>query len=95
MDFRSDLEKAYKKRLVILFGELDNDPSLGTFRTTDLAMEQGVHRLERGTNFYNINKALISKNNWTFNWEMDTIKNVGHDYTKMSESAIEWIIDQP
>lgn len=95
MDFRSDLEKAYKKRLVILLGELDNDPNLGTIRKTDLAMEQGVHRLERGTNFYNLNKELISKNNWTFNWEMDTIKNVGHDYTKMSESAIEWIIDQP
>ena len=34
----TDLRKAYKKRLIILLGELDNDPSLGTFRTTDLAM---------------------------------------------------------
>ena len=56
-----DLQEAYKKRLVILLGELDNDPSLGTFRKTDLAMEQGVHRLERGTTFFNANKKL--KNN--------------------------------
>lgn len=87
----TDLQKSYKKRLVILLGELDNDPSLGTFRTTDLAMEQGAHRLERGTTFFIVNKELTSKNNWTFNWEMDTVKNVGHDYKKMSENAMEWI----
>ncbi len=86
-----NLQKSYNKRLIILLGELDNDPSLGTFRTTDLAMEQGAHRLERGTTFFNANYELKSKNNWTFNWEIDTIKNVGHDYKKMSENAIKWI----
>ena len=86
-----DLQKSYNKRLIILLGELDNDPSLGTFRTTDLAMEQGAHRLERGTFFFNANKELKNKNNWIFNWEMDTIKNVGHEYKKMSENAIKWI----
>ncbi len=72
-------------------GELDNDSSLGTFRTTDLAMEQGAHRLERGTTFYNQNKELKTKNDWTFNWKMDTIKGVRHDYKEMSKSAIVWI----
>jgi len=95
IDLKSDLQISYKKRLVILLGELDNDPSLGTFRTTDLAMEQGAHRLERGTNFYNANTELASKNDWTFNWEMDTIKNIGHDYKKMSENTIEWLKNQP
>jgi hypothetical protein len=47
--------------------------------------------LERGTNFYNANKELKNKNNWIFNWEIDTIVNVGHNYKKMSENAIEWI----
>jgi hypothetical protein len=91
IDLKFDLQKSYKKRLIILLGELDNDQSLGTFRTTNLAMEQGTHRLERGTNFYNANKELKNKNNWIFNWEIDTIVNVGHNYKKMSENAIEWI----
>ena len=91
IDLKPELKKAYKKRLIILLGELDNDPSLGTFRTTDLAMEQGVYRLERGANFYKANKELKNKNNWEFNWTIDTIKNVGHDYKKMSKNAIEWI----
>ncbi|TRZ42442.1 hypothetical protein DMZ48_13080 [Robertkochia solimangrovi] len=88
-----NLQASYKKRLIILLGELDNDPGLGTFRTTELAMEQGSYRLQRGTAFFSANKELKNKNNWTFNWEMDTIKKVGHDYKKMSEAAIEWIVN--
>jgi hypothetical protein len=60
IDLKTALEKAYHKRLVILLGELDNDPSLATFRTTDLAMEQGANRLERGTNFYSTHTELKS-----------------------------------
>jgi predicted esterase len=91
IDLKPELIKAYKKRLIILLGELDNDPSLGTFRTTDLAMEQGAYRLERGANFYKANKELKNRNKWEFNWTIDTIKNVGHDYKKMSKNAAEWI----
>ncbi len=87
----TEIQTAYQKRLIILLGELDNDPSLGTFRTTDLAMQQGAHRLERGTNFFNANKKLSEQNEWSFNWTIDTVKNVGHDYRKMSESSIQWI----
>lgn len=87
----TEIQTAYQKRLIILLGELDNDPSLGTFRTTDLAMQQGAHRLERGTNFFNANKKLSEQNEWSFNWAIDTVKNVGHDYRKMSESSIQWI----
>ena len=86
-----DLQKVYNKRLVILLGEKDNDPSLGTLRTTELAMQQGAHRLERGTTFFNANKKLKNKNNWTFNWAIDTIKNVGHDYKRMSLNAMGWL----
>ncbi|WMI64108.1 hypothetical protein RBH94_08490 [Aestuariibaculum sp. YM273] len=87
----TDLQKSYSKRLVILLGELDNNPNLGTFRTTDLAMKQGAHRLERGTTFFNMNKVLGNTNNWKFNWTIDTIKNTGHNYKEMSENAIEWL----
>ncbi len=91
MDLAGGLQTSYKKRMVILLGELDNDPNLGTFRTSDLAMEQGAHRLERGTNFFSANTELKDRNNWIFNWEIHIVKNVGHDYKKMSEHAIEWL----
>ncbi|WP_224490952.1 alpha/beta hydrolase family protein [Robertkochia flava] len=87
------LQNAYDKKLIILLGALDNDPALGTFRTTELAMQQGAHRLERGTNYYQRNKTLAGQNEWPFKWEIDTINNIGHDYRKMSENAIQWIIN--
>jgi len=92
---KPDLAKSFQKNLIILLGELDNDPRLGTFRETDLAMEQGSNRLERGTNFYNAAHKLASEQNLKFNWKIDTIKNVAHDYTKMSENAAEWIKNNP
>lgn len=88
-----DLQKSFNKKLIILLGELDNDPSLGTFRTTDLAMKQGAHRLERGTTFFNAVKKLKNKNNWILNWEIDTVENIGHNYKEMSKSSIEYIMD--
>lgn len=93
IDVNSNIQKAYNKKLIILLGELDNDPGLGTFRTTDLAMIQGLNRLERGTNFYNANRELKNGKNWEFNWRIDTVNNVGHDYIKMSKNAVEWLKD--
>lgn len=95
LDLESDFSDSYRKRLVILLGALDNNESLGTFRTTDLAMKQGANRLERGTNFYNLNRELANNRNWLFNWNIDTVPNVGHDYMEMSKSAVEWITNEP
>ena len=95
VDLDVALPKAYQKRLIILLGEKDNDPSLGTFRTTELAMEQGAHRLERGTRFFHANEQLSKRNDWTFNWRIDTVNNVGHDYRKMSKSAAGWLKPNP
>jgi|GEM_PF-4483309 len=36
-------------------------------------------------------KQYADQNNLTFNWKIDTIKSVGHEYKKMSESSIQWI----
>ncbi len=38
-----------------------------------------------------MNEQLSQQNNWSINWKIDTIENVGHDYRKMSKYAIEWL----
>lgn len=89
------LKSAYKKRLIVLLGEQDNDPSLGTFRTTEQAMVQGGHRLERGTRFFNANQQLSQQKGWAFHWSIDTVRNVGHDFRAMSDNAVQWINADP
>ena len=83
--------EAFKKSLTILLGELDNDPALGTFRTTDLAMKQGQHRLGRGTKFYTMCKNLASEHGFEFRWKIDTVMDVGHNYKKMSQNAASFL----
>lgn len=86
-----NVRSAFEKQFVLLTGELDNNPNLGTFTATDLAMKQGNNRLERGAYFFEHAKEHAINNDLQFNWKIDTVKNVGHDYKKMSESAILWI----
>lgn len=85
------VKEAFRKRLIVLLGENDNDPDLGTFRETALAMQQGQHRLERGSNFYKTAKHLASEKTWDFNWQIDTVANVGHNYRKMSSRAVKYL----
>ena len=87
----NSIKKSFKKQLIILLGENDNDPKLGTFRETELAMKQGAHRLERGSNFYQKSTELATETFSIFNWEIDTIENVGHNYRKMSSQAVKYI----
>jgi len=87
----NSIKKSFKKQLIILLGENDNDPKLGTFRETELAMKQGAHRLERGSNFYQKSTELATETSSIFNWEIDTIENVGHNYRKMSSQAVKYI----
>lgn len=39
---------------------------MGTFRTTEAAMDQGKHRLERGSNFFKLASQLVNKKSWQF-----------------------------
>lgn len=87
---KNSFEKSFSRRFIILTGELDNNVKLGTFTTTDLAMKQGRNRLERGAKFYRASKEFANQNALIFNWKIDTVKNVGHDYIKMSEKSIEY-----
>ncbi|TRO66810.1 alpha/beta hydrolase [Christiangramia sabulilitoris] len=87
----SSIKESFTKKLTILLGENDNDPNLETFRETELAMQQGKHRLERGSNFYKRANTMAKERLWNFNWEIDTIQNVGHNYREMSSQAINYI----
>lgn len=84
------IQKSFEKQLIVFLGENDNDPSLGTFRETDLAMQQGEHRLARGSYFYKTAFNLAEKNSWNFNWKINTVEDVGHNYSEMSQQAVKY-----
>ncbi|WP_229368341.1 hypothetical protein [Telluribacter humicola] len=89
---QESLKSTFKRRLVVLLGELDNEnETRGTFLQSKSANEQGLHRLERGTNFYNKSKAIAEELGFGFNWELVIVTNVGHDHLKMGDAAANYL----
>ena len=52
-----------------------------------MAMEQGPNRLERGANFFKTAKTIARNNGFDFNWQIQVVPDVGHEYKRMSEAA--------
>ncbi len=82
----------FSKNLVIFLGEKDDaNETRGSLRRTPQADKQGTHRLERGTYFYNESKRIAFEMNIDFNWNLEIIPDVGHDYQAMSEAAADYL----
>jgi hypothetical protein len=53
--------------------------------------KQSLHRLERGTYFYKESKKIASELNSEFNWILEIVPNIGHDYKEMSKAAADYL----
>lgn len=86
----TDLEKLKRllsKRVLILLGELDNDPGHSSLRQTVEASAQGLHRFERGNFFFNAAKAKAAAMHIPFNWSLKTVPNAEHQNKQMAIAA--------
>ncbi len=79
---------SFSKRLIVLLGEQDNEnETRGTFLRSTTADKQGLHRLARGTYFFETAKAKAKALNTDFNWQLSLVPNVGHDQQNMGQAA--------
>ncbi|MBI9035553.1 MAG: hypothetical protein JEZ03_13890 [Bacteroidales bacterium] len=85
------LTQSFKQKLIILLGEQDQDSNHIHLRQSTAANSQGEHRLERGTNFYQNAKEYAEQHQLDFYWQLDTIKNVGHNHHKMASRAVMYL----
>ncbi len=91
---KSEKDIDFSKNLVLFLGEKDDaNETRGDLRHSPEVDQQGLHRLERGTYFYNESMKIASKLNAEFNWKLKIIPNVGHDYKAMSEAAADYLYD--
>ncbi len=80
--------RAFAVKLTILLGEADNsDSSGGTLLRTLLADKQGLGRYARGRFFYAAAKKQALESEMLFNWGVETVPDVGHDFVAMSTAA--------
>lgn len=82
------LEKALKRRVMILLGEEDTDENDRHLPKSEGAMAQGKHRFERGHTFFETAKAEAHARNIEFQWELHTVPGVGHSNPRMAPAAV-------
>ena len=83
------LEELFFKNISVIVGTEDNDPNAASLRHTDEAELQGAHRLARAEHFFNESQNIASQINSPFNWQFQTVPNVGHQYNIMAGVASE------
>ena len=83
-----DLENLFASDVMILNGELDNDPEHQALNKDPLIQQQqGLHRLERGEKFFKMAEAKAGELKIPFEWSRFIIPQVGHSQTKMGAAA--------
>tara|TARA_R110002124_G_scaffold107120_1_gene259438 strand:- start:63 stop:1109 length:1047 start_codon:yes stop_codon:yes gene_type:complete len=90
--YKSEKEIDFSKKLVLFLGEKDDaNETRGDLRRSPEVDKQGLHRLDRGTYFYNESKKIASDLKSEFNWKLEIIPNIGHDFREMSKVAADYL----
>lgn len=85
------MSAAFEKDVIILLGDLDNDPNHPSLRRAPEAMRQGPHRFARGVHFHNRAKAAAEALGVAFNWQVAVVRNARHSNAQMAIGAIDFI----
>jgi hypothetical protein len=72
------LRRYLGRRLVILLGDADNDPSAEDLPRMDYAMVQGPHRLARGLWHFQHCRSLSDSLGVHFGWRLEIAQGAGH-----------------
>jgi len=89
---KSEKDIDFSQNLIIFLGEKDDaNETRGDLRRSHEVDKQGLHRLERGAYFYKESKKIASESNSEFNWILEIIPNIGHDYQEMSKAAADYL----
>jgi len=82
----------FSTNLILFLGEKDDaNETRGDLRHSPEVDKQGLYRLERGKYFYNESKKIASKWRSDFNWKLEIVPDVGHDYKGMSKAAADYL----
>jgi hypothetical protein len=85
----ADLTDFLRTRFMVLLGEDDTRTAAedDLVRGTPEAQAQGIHRFDRGRNYFQVGESLAADLGSEFGWRLETIPNVGHDGSRMMQSA--------
>lgn len=81
------LRAALGRPVTILLGEADTDPGHVQLRRDAATDAQGLHRFERGQNFFAAARAAAAARGVPFGWSLATVPGVAHSNSGMAAAA--------
>lgn len=82
------LAASFAARLTLLLGEKDDaSETRGTMLHTPMLDRFGVDRLSRGRRFFEASKVRAQAIPTDFNWKLEIVPGVGHDFRAMTRAA--------
>jgi predicted esterase len=81
------LQQSLGRAFVLLLGDRDTDPNDKDLRKTPQAMAQGVHRFERGQNYFKEARNRATALQCPFGWQLQVVPGAAHQNSKMSRPA--------
>lgn len=82
----------FTSNLILFLGEKDDaHETRGHLRRSPEVDKQGLHRLARGKYFYSESKKIASELGTKYNWSLEIIPSIGHDYREMSNAAADFL----
>lgn len=81
------LRAALARPVTILLGEADNDPAHHQLRRDAATDAQGLHRFERGQNFFAAARGAAEARGLPFGWSLATVPGVAHSGAGMAPAA--------
>ncbi len=81
------LSAIFSKDMTVLLGDQDTDTESSSLRQTPEAMEQGIHRLERGNTFFALAEERAEDWKVDFHWKLQIVEGIGHSNSLMAPYA--------
>ena len=88
------LRVGLRRRLVVLLGEGDTDPSHRQLPRGAEAMAQGPHRFARGQRFFEQARQAATRLGVSLGWQLETVPGVAHDNKGMAPAAAALMLTQ-
>lgn len=88
------LRRYLGRRLVILLGDADNDPSAPDLPRMDYAMAQGPHRLARGLWHFQHCTKLADSRGIHFGWRLEIAHGAGHVSQQIYDQGADILLGQ-
>jgi hypothetical protein len=80
------------REVLFILGKNDNDPNHSSLNSNKEAKKQGMHRYQRGQNYFNnlINYSDNSK--LPFRWRYKSVDGLDHNVEGMTDAAIPFLL---